>query len=139
MSPSFPVRIELPITWGQMDAFGHVNNTVYFRMFEEARIQLFREVGIATRTPNGGFSAILAATQCQFRRPMEYPDTARVETGVSRIGSSSFTLLYRVHSEAQAQLAAEGDSVVVWYDYAAAKSAPLPDPLRQQLERLQVS
>lgn len=139
MSEPFPVRIELPIAWGDMDAFGHVNNTVYLRLFESARIELFEQVAIAYRDVSGTSAPILASVQCQFRFPMTYPDTARVETGISRIGRSSFTMPYRIHSVRHDRLAAEGDGVTVWYDYAAGKSAPLPEELRQRLEGLQVA
>lgn len=139
MSEPLPVRIEVPIAWGDMDAFGHVNNTVYLRLFESARIALFERVDVAYRDVTGTCAPILASTQCQFRLPMTYPDTARVETGISHIGRSSFTMPYRVHSVRHGRVAAEGDGVAVWFDYAAGKSAPLPEELRRRLEALRVA
>lgn len=140
MSQAFPLAIQVPIAWGDMDAFGHVNNTVYFRLFEDARIRFFEAVGIEYQhAPAGGRAPILAATQCQFRVPMTYPDTAHVETGVVHIGRSSFTMRYQVHSTRQGALAAEGEGVVVWYDYATRQSVPLPDELRQRIERMRVA
>jgi acyl-CoA thioester hydrolase len=147
MSQPFPLSIQVPIAWGDMDAFGHVNNTVYFRLFEHARIRFFEEVGIdhgsrhgsRHRGPAGGECApILAATRCQFRVAMTYPDTARVETGISHVGRSSFTMRHQVHSERQGLLAAEGEGVVVWYDYEAQKSVALPDELRRRIEAMRV-
>lgn len=139
MSQPFPLSIQVPIAWGDMDAFGHVNNTVYFRLFEDARIRFFEEVGIGHLGPAaGGCAPILAATQCQFRVAMTYPDTARVETGISHVGRSSFTMRYRVHSERQGRLAAKGEGVVVWYDYAAQRSVALPDELRRRIEAMRV-
>jgi acyl-CoA thioester hydrolase len=140
MSQPFPLSIQVPIAWGDMDAFGHVNNTVYFRLFEDARIRFFEEVGVGHRGPAaGGCAPILAATQCQFRVAMTYPDTARVETGISHVGRSSFTMRYRVHSERQGRLAAEGEGVVVWYDYEAQRSVALPDELRRRIEGMRVA
>lgn len=137
MSQVLPVRMQVPVAWGHMDAFGHVNNTVYFRFFEDVRIKFFEEVGIDYRGPLHA-GPILAATQCQFRAPMAYPDTARVETGISQVGRSSFTMRYAVHSERLGQLTAEGEGVVVWYDYAERKSQPLPEALRQRIEAFRV-
>lgn len=141
MSQPLPLSIQVPIAWGDMDAFGHVNNTVYFRLFEDVRIRFFEEVGVphrlGQRGPGGG-APILAATQCQFRVAMTYPDTARVETGISHIGRSSFTMRYQVHSLRQGRLAAEGEGVVVWYDYEAQQSVPLPDELRRRIETMRV-
>jgi acyl-CoA thioester hydrolase len=140
MNQPFPLSIQVPIAWGDMDAFGHVNNTVYFRLFEDARIRFFEAVGIDhARGPAGGRAPILAATQCQFRVAMTYPDTARVETGISHVGRSSFTMRYHVYSERQGRLAAEGEGVVVWYDYEAQQSVPLPDELRQRIETMRVA
>jgi acyl-CoA thioester hydrolase len=138
MSQAFPICIQVPIAWGDMDAFGHVNNTVYFRLFEDARIRFFEEVGIDHRAPGAGCAPILATTQCQFRFPMSYPDTARVETGIAQIGRSSFTMRYVVYSVRHDRLAAEGDGVLVWYDYQAQKSAPLPEALRARIEAMRV-
>jgi acyl-CoA thioester hydrolase len=141
MSQALPIYMQVPIAWGHMDAFGHVNNTVYFRLFEDVRIRFFEEVGIDHRGPGsgGGSGPILAATQCQFRVPMAYPDTARVGTGITQIGRSSFTMRYEVHSERAGQLAAEGEGVVVWYDYQERRSLPLPEALRQRIEVLRIA
>ena len=141
MSQALPICMQVPIAWGHMDAFGHVNNTVYFRFFEDARIRFFEEVGIDHRGPGSGSGAgpILAATQCQFRIPMAYPDTARIQTGITTIGRSSFTMRYEVHSLHAGRLAAEGEGVVVWYDYQERRSLPLPDALRQRIEALHVA
>jgi acyl-CoA thioester hydrolase len=140
MSQPFPLSIQVPIAWGDMDAFGHVNNTVYLRLFEDARIRFFEEVGIGLAGPAGGGCApILASTQCQFRVAMTYPDTARVDAGILRVGRSSFTMGYEVHSARQGCLAAEGEGVLVWYDYAARQSVPLPDELRARIEAMRVA
>ena len=129
-----PVVIEIPVAWGDMDAFGHVNNTVYLRWFESGRIALFERVAIPHRDVGGGQAPILARTSCQFERPLAYPDTVRVETSVERIGTKSFTMVYRVFSQQHGARAAQGDGVVVWYDYTAGRSVALPDALRAGLE-----
>lgn len=139
MSQPFPLSIQVPIAWGDMDAFGHVNNTVYLRLFEDARIRFFEEVGVGLRGPAGGCAPILAAVQCQFRVAMTYPDTALVHTGVTRVGRSSFTMRYEIHSVRQGCLAAEGDGVLVWYDYEARQSVALSDELRARIETMRVA
>ncbi len=133
VEPRAPTRIEIPVAWGDMDAFGHVNNTIYLRWFESGRIAFFEEVAVPHRDVADRAAPILARTSCQFERPLAYPDTVRVETSISRVGTKSFTMLYRVFSQRDGERAAQGDGVVVWYDYAAGKSVPLPEPLREQL------
>jgi acyl-CoA thioester hydrolase len=133
---AWPVAIELPLLWGQMDALGHLNNTAYLRFFEEARIVLFdradlRAVRAATRV-----GPILAATSVQFLRPLVHPDTVRVEAGVRTIGRTSFVMDYRITSLRVGTLSATGDSVVVLYDYERETKVPIPDDLRAALQLL---
>ena len=70
---NYPVRLEMPVAWGQLDAFGHVNNTQFFRFFEDARIAYFERVGITAKLD--GVGPILAKTDCVFRKPLGYPET----------------------------------------------------------------
>ena len=75
----FPVFVENPVVWGEMDSYRHVNNTVYFRYFENARLEYFRRLGWFEYEQETGIGPILAATQARFRKPLTYPD--RVWTG----------------------------------------------------------
>lgn len=133
---SDPVSIEIPVAWGDMDAFGHVNNTIYLRWFESARIAFFRAARVPHQRAALVQAPILASTSCNFELPLTFPDTVRVLAWTGRVGTKSFMLRYEVHSHAHARRAAHGDSVVVWYDYPSARSMPLPDDLRQRLEAL---
>ena len=65
----YPVVIDEQVVWGEMDAFQHVNNTVYFRYFESARIAYFGAVGYLEWMKAEGSGPILASTRCRFRRP----------------------------------------------------------------------
>ena len=117
-----------------MDAFGHVNNAVYLRYFESARIAFFREIAIPHREVQASTAPILAKTSCEFKAPLTYPDTVDVQAWVSRIGTKSFTMRYEVRSREQNKVAASGDGVIVWFDYAAERSVPIPDDLRGRLQ-----
>jgi acyl-CoA thioester hydrolase len=135
---SEPVSIEIPVAWGDMDAFGHVNNTIYLRWFESARIAFFHAAVVPHQRVALTQAPILASTSCTFELPLAFPDTVRVEAHLVRVGTKSFTLRYEVHSHTHGRRAAHGDSVVVWYDYQSARSAPIPDDLRQRLAALGV-
>lgn len=130
------ISVRREVLWGQLDALAHVNNTVYFRWFEEARIELLDRVGLRAQRTTTGVGPILANTSCQFRLPLDHPDTVTIDTWVERIGNTSFTLGYRVTSERFGQVAAEGDSVVVNYDYETRQKAPLADDVRARLSAL---
>jgi acyl-CoA thioester hydrolase len=135
----YPISIEHRVAWGEMDAFGHVNNANYLRWFESARIASFEAVAINI---GGGDTSpwvpILARATVDFRRPVTYPDTLRIEAAVASFGTTSFTMRYRAVSQTHG-LAAEGDGVVVLLDPRSGQKTPLPVSLRAVIEALQVS
>jgi len=133
----FPVWIALPIQWGDQDAFGHVNNTVYLRWFESARIAYGRRIELGDLTEGRKVGPILAAIACHYRRQLTFPDTVQIGARITRIGRSSLTMEHRVFSEALNAVAAEGDSTLVTFDYAAQKSTPLPADVRARIEALE--
>jgi len=133
----FPVWIVLPIQWGDQDAFGHVNNTVYLRWFESARIEYGLRVNLTDATPGRKIGPILAAMSCNYRRQLTFPDTVHVGARISRIGRSSLTMEHCLVSQAQRAVAADGDSTLVAFDYLAQKSVPLPAEMRAAIEKLE--
>jgi len=131
--------IQIPVAWGEMDAFGHVNNIVYFRYFESGRLDYFRNVGYLDHMKATGFGPILASTQCRFRAPLSYPDTVSVGTRVSEIGQDRFTMTYRVVSHSLDKLVAEGEGLIVSFNYNTSAKVPIPDSVRAQIEALEKS
>ena len=132
----FPVVIQLPVVWGEMDAYGHVNNIVFFRYFETARMAYFEEIQFGEPSNPSDVGPILASTNCRFRRPLSYPDTIHVGARVSEMGEDRFTMEYQIYSEEHGDIAAKGEGVIVSYDYAVQQKAPLPDDVRQRIEAL---
>jgi acyl-CoA thioester hydrolase len=128
--------ITVPVRWGDMDAFGHVNNARYFTYCESARISYFQAVGLGaqTTTPDHGPSVVTAT--CNFRRQVHYPATLEVGVRALKIGRTSFPLEYGIFLEGTGDLVADGSSVVVWVDYGAGKSTPLPESLKARIREL---
>ncbi|HSJ25842.1 MAG TPA: thioesterase family protein [Longimicrobiales bacterium] len=129
----FPITITVPVAWGEMDAFGHVNNIVYFRYFESARIAYLEAIGMRG---DGDVGPILASTHCRFRLPLAYPDTVHVGARATDVGDDRFTMEYRVVSERHGAVAADGGGVVVAFDYAAGRKTRLPDAVRRRITEL---
>jgi acyl-CoA thioester hydrolase len=129
----FPRVIELPLEWGDMDAFQHVNNTVYFRWFESARIAYFQDVGLLDSMATTGVGPILASTDCRFRIPLDYPDTVSVGARVPRVGADRFVMEYLVVGHRSAKAAANGTGLIVSFDYRAGRKAPLPADIVERL------
>ncbi len=122
-----------PLRWGDLDVMGHLNNTLYFRLLEETRIQWFAALNLPTNSATHG--PILARIDCDFLKPMLYPNTAVITQTVTKIGNAS--LQHSCTIEALAEpgvIYARSNSVVVWMDYAAGKSEAWPQAVRQLLE-----
>jgi acyl-CoA thioester hydrolase len=125
-------QLEIPLRWGDMDAMAHLNNVMYFRLMEEARIRWFKELGFST-LPSGE-APILAHAACDFVRAMTYPGTAVVKQIVTRVGRSSVEMSIVIERTDEPGVAyATGRTVIVWYDYTAGRSAPWPEAVRARI------
>ncbi len=115
LTEGYPVVIEIPVAWGEMDAFQHLNNIVYFRYLESARIAYFEKLNVLDLMTRTGIGPILAATSCKFRMPLTYPDKVLVGAKVTN------------------KVAAEGDGLIVAFNYHENKKAIISDELRQRI------
>ena len=129
----YSVVIEIPIAWGEMDSFQHVNNAAYFRYFESARIRYSEKLGLYKQKDETGIGPILGSTSCKYRLPLTYPDTVSVGTKIIDIAEDRFTMKYVVVSHKHQKIAAEGDGVVVMYDYREGKKTAIPEEIRKRI------
>jgi acyl-CoA thioester hydrolase len=129
----YPIRFETPVAWGEMDAFEHVNNVIYFKYFESARIEYFRQIQFPEHMESTGVGPILASTSCRFRKPLAYPDRVTVGARVTQLDTDRFTMLYRVVSHELGAVAADGEGLIVAYNYRTAEKASLPDVIRDRI------
>lgn len=120
----------MPIRWGDMDAYGHVNNTVYFRYMEQARVEWIEALGVQVRP--GGDGPVIINAACTFLKPMNYPGTVEVRTYVDHPGRSS--VQSHVEMLIDGDLYAEGAAKIVWMNMMSGKSVPIPDHVRAVLE-----
>ena len=119
----------IPIRWGDMDAMGHVNNTIYFRYFEIVRLEWLFKVGAPT-DPNG-LGPVIVNAFCNFIRQLEFPGDVLAKHYVANPGRSSFdTFITLERTDHPGVIYAEGGSKTVWTDFKAQKSHPLPEWLR---------
>lgn len=120
----------IPIRWGDMDAMGHVNNTIYFRYFEIVRIEWFERIGCAPR-PDGEGPVIVNAF-CNFIKQLEFPGDVLARHYVANPGRTSFgTYMTLERTDAPGLVYASGGAKTVWVDFPKQKSVPLPDWLRK--------
>jgi len=135
----FPVVIDIPVAWGEMDSLRHVNNIIYFRYFESARIAYFEKLRLWEFMNQTGVGPILASIQCKFKIPLTYPDTVSVGTRIPSIEQDRFVMEYRAVSHKSQAIAAEGEGVVVSYNYRESKKTPLPEEMKQRILALEES
>ena len=129
----YPVLIEIPIAWGDMDAFQHVNNRVYFKHFESARMAYLEKIGFLEVMNQTNIGPILASTQCKFKIPLTYPDHVTVGAKVRTIEKDRFIMEYAVISHKHQKIAALGDGVLVTFDYKNNVKALIPEDIRQRI------
>jgi acyl-CoA thioester hydrolase len=134
-----PVVIIIPVAWGEMDALRHVNNVAYFRYFESARIAYFERLDIWEYMNQTGIGPILASVRCTFKIPLTFPDTVSVGTRISKIEADRFVMEHYLVSHKIQKVAAEGEGVVVAYDYRENKKTALPEELKQRILALEGS
>lgn len=119
----------IPVRWGDMDYYGHVNNTVYFRYCEQARVEWIEQLGFGV-DPNCDAGPVVINASCTFLLPVNYPATVIVKMYAGEPGRSSAMTWYELFVEGDERLYAEGASKVVWMDMGTNKSVPLPEGLR---------
>lgn len=129
------VSLDIPVAWGEQDAFGHVNNVVYFRYFESVRMLFLERIGVLRSHAEDQVGVILASTTCDFLKPVVWPQRLTVRTSCSHIGTTSFTMDYLITNEAGGSVA-KGTSVQVMYDYRSSAKVAVPLSIRNAITQL---
>ena len=123
----FPIVYEQKVAWGDMDAFGHVNNVMYYRYIESARIAYFDRLNVFEQD----VLTVVASSQCKYLKPVFYPDVLHVGARVEEMRNSAIRMYYELYSQQQQQVVAQGEAVVVFVDKVEMKKTLIPEQLRQ--------
>lgn len=122
----FPVNIEIPVKWGEMDAFQHLNNVIYYRYFESARIAYFGKTDMMVEMEKTGIGPILASSSCRYKAQVTFPDTLICGSRVSQIDEDRLTMAYAAYSKKLGRIAAEGEAVIVSFNFKDNHKVPVP-------------
>ena len=133
----FPVVVVEDVSWGDMDSFQHVGNTVYFEYFQNARIEYMTRLGWFVLMKTDRLGPIVASASARFRRPVYYPDRVHIGARVIAIAEDRITFQHRLVSERWADVAAEGECVIVSMDYQSQMKTALPASIREGIEALE--
>jgi acyl-CoA thioester hydrolase len=136
---AYPVIVEIPLAWGEMDALRHINNVVYFRYFENARTAYFEKLNFWDFMHSTGIGPILASTKCKYMAPLTFPDNILVGTRTSEIKEDRIIMEYGLVSRRLQRIAARGEAVLVTYNYREKKKTPLPEEWRKSISELEGS
>jgi len=125
----------IPIRWGDMDAMGHVNNANYFRYLESLRIEWFQKIGCLPDA--NGVGPVIINAFCSFIRQLEYPGDVLAKHYIGKVGRSTIDTFATLEMVGQpGVIHATGGATVVWTDFKAQKSVPVPDDIRALLSQL---
>jgi len=120
-------RARYVMRWGDMDAFGHLNNAMYFTYFEQARVDWLVSLGIT-------HDLVLANVSCTFLHALKFPATIEVDLYGGPPGNSSMDSYYLLrNTDADEPLCAIGHGVIVWYDHQNGSAIPVPSVVRECL------
>lgn len=139
----YPIVLEIPVQWGEMDSLRHVNNSRYLTWFESARIAYFEALrgalpALGASVGGGEVGPILASVTCDYLRPVSYPATVKVGARVSEIGNSSVRMEYAVErADKPDEIHARGTSVIVLVKYATMEKVRVPDDVRGTIDAME--
>ena len=131
----YPVIFEQKIAWGDMDAFGHVNNVQYYRYIESARIAYLMVLNIF----ENDILTVVASNQCKYLRPVFYPDVLYIGARIEELRNSAFRMHYMLWSQAQNQVVATGEAVLVCVDKQTSQKVNIPELIRNRIIQLEAS
>lgn len=129
--------VPIPVRWGDMDCYGHVNNAVYFTYCESARLAYFERIGMLSGQFPDTHKPALVHASLNFRKQVVYPAELEVGARVPRIGTKSFTIDIAIVYKGTDDVVADGSSVIAWTDYAVNRAIPLPDRLVETIRNLE--
>ena len=132
MSDPFRHRTTLQVRFRDIDAFGHVNNAVFFSYLEQARIRYLLDV-LQPATTFDRLPLILARVELDFRSPIMFGEEVDIETRIDRLGGSSIAMSHRMVAGDEGRLVGEARTVLVTYDYTVARPMDVPDEWRARM------
>jgi acyl-CoA thioester hydrolase len=131
----FPVVVQLPVLWSDQDLYGHVNNVVYLRWFECSRVAYWDSTGMRDVMKGAHRGPILAAVHCNFRQQLNYPDRIHVGARMRSLGKTSMKMEHQIYSESQDIVVADGESVIVLFNYDQQRKDVIFSELQAVIER----
>lgn len=132
--PEFNTQLTLRIDWSEMDLFGHVNNVSFFKYIQAARVNYWELTGLNELYKTSNIGPTLAAVNCQFKKSLYYQGSVTIQTKVDWIKNSSLQLSHQLLNDKN-EIAAEGQDVIVMFDYNTNEKVAIPKVIRNVIEK----
>ncbi|MFC1474691.1 acyl-CoA thioesterase [bacterium] len=133
----FPVVIEWPVAWRDMDALQHVNSLSFLEYFEHSRLVYGEKCGTIEYGKATGKGPILADLNISYKKPVFYPDTVSVGVKIALVEPTEYFMEFVVVSHSQKEVAATGGCRNVFYDYNEGERAEIPEELLEKIEKVE--
>lgn len=133
----FPFEYRQSVAWGDMDAFSHLNNVVYVRYFENARVEFFRHLGVWSDEPGPEHGPVIVNLCMQYRRQVRYPAQLSITLGVSRLKTRTFSFVCSMFDE-QDKCVHTAEADFMWIHFKKAAPVNLPIEVIQAFEPFRV-
>jgi acyl-CoA thioester hydrolase len=133
---TFPLSLELRIDWSELDLFGHVNNVMFFKYIQAARVNYWETIGINKNFRTDKIGPLLVSTSCQFKKQLLYPGNVVVKTGINFIKNTSFGIHHRIFDK-HGDVVAEAEDVIVMFDFNKNEKVPVSAEMRALVEKLE--
>ena len=130
----YPITVEQPVVWGELDPNGHVNNIWYFRYIENARVALYQRIGKYDHESTEGITIVVGSTSCRFKASLGFGDVVITGVRITSIEEDRFSTSYRIIRKSDGAIAAEAEATLVCYDVKSRTKAAIPGKLRTDLE-----
>lgn len=131
----YPIVYDQKIAWGDMDAFGHVNNVIFYRYIESARLAYLDQLNILSEP----LLTVVLSNQCHYLKPVVYPDQLKVGVKVEEIRNSAFRMKYTLYSEEQKSIVANAEAVIVCVDKKSMQKIKIPEYIVDKIKQLEQS
>jgi acyl-CoA thioester hydrolase len=129
----FPFPIQQQVAWGEMDAFNHINNVIYFRYFETARVEFFNKTNLWQTYIDENIRIVVGKLECNYVNEIVHPAEIEISVGIKKIGNASLTVHHLV--TCNGNISAHGEGIIVATDPATGKSRPWSDKLREEFAK----
>ena len=135
-NPGYPVTLKLRIDWSELDLFGHVNNVMFLKYIQAARVSYWERTILYQRYLDEKKGPMLASVTCDFRKPLFYPGDVIIKTGLAFVGNTSFGLNHQLFND-QNELVAESKDVMVYFNFITNTKMEVPEDIRTDFFNLQ--